>query len=101
MFTMGFGQSKEQQNNVALAQTVTNNELADTVNLNEILLIVIMVLLGIFVLHVLRSQCNKAFNGVMKNQQMAYMVPTGGSLPVVKVESPPPQGNNGARVVYS
>lgn len=93
---MGFGQSKEQQNNIAVSQTVTNNELANQVNLNGIFLITIMVLLVIVVLHIVRNQCKNSLRGFFQNPQSQWVYsgpPAGQNLSMVKVEpvQPPTQ----------
>lgn len=83
---MGWGQSKPQQNNVALAQSVSNETMGQRVGVLEIMVIVCAVLMGVLILYLIRGQCKKRVRGWFQKEAVA----AGWSLPVVKVQAVPP-----------
>lgn len=83
---MGYNQSKQQQNNVAVAQSVTNEYIGQKVNYLEIVLIIIAVALGLVLLCLFRSQCKKRVRAWLRKEAAIVGV----SPPVVKVHSVQP-----------
>lgn len=83
---MGYNQSKQEQNNVAIAQTVTNEAIGQKVNYLEIVLIIISVAVVIVLLCLTRTQCKKRVRTwLRKEAAIATMSP-----PVVRVQTVQP-----------
>lgn len=81
---MGYSQSKpEQQNNVAIAQTVSNETIGQHISYLEILLTGCAVVLGVVLLCYFRNGCKRSVRNWFRKE--AAMV--GLSPPVVKVHT--------------
>lgn len=83
---MGYNQSKPQQNNVAIAQTVSNEMIGQKVSSLEIIVIVFAVFLGILTIWFVRNQCKKR----VRNWFQKEAVVAGWSPPMVKVQTVQP-----------
>lgn len=98
---MGYYHSKPQQNNVALAQSVSNENIGEKVNFMGIVLIVIAVVFGVLIIFMLKSQFKKRMRSWFRKEASAAICTT---PPVVKVHTVPvvqtttssPQGTQNA-----
>lgn len=84
---MGWGQSKSQEQNVAVAQAVaSSNNVEDKINNYGIILIVIVVLLAAMLVYALHTQCRRKVRGWLRKEVVGL-----GLTPVIKVQPIPQQ----------